>query len=226
MSRARVGPFHSHDLGDELFLILQGQCEFAIDDDRAVLGPGQLCVARAGQKHEVRVIGDEPMTMFLVVAPHIEPTHTFWARRRHSPAGAVQPDDRRRVRRGRSLRAGPRISPRRFRPRSASSPPTRPSPPRSSRTRSTPSARAARSPRPRSTNPGRPSGPCTSSSSPCRKPGTPSPSASPKNPAISKADFVIRSRPPARACGCRGRGSRGNPAARRSGSRSRRPRAA
>ena len=73
------GPFHSHDLGDELFLILQGQCEFSIDDDRAVLGPGQLCVARAGQKHEVRVIGDEPMIMFLVVAPHIEPTHTFWA---------------------------------------------------------------------------------------------------------------------------------------------------
>jgi quercetin dioxygenase-like cupin family protein len=73
------GPFHSHDLGDELFLILQGQCEFAIDGDRAVLGPGQLCVARAGQKHEVRVVGEEPMIMFLVVAPHIEPTHTFWA---------------------------------------------------------------------------------------------------------------------------------------------------
>ena len=72
------GPFHSHDLGDELFLILQGQCEFAIDDDRAVLGPGQLCVARAGQKHEIQVIGEEPMIMFLVVAPHIEPTHTFW----------------------------------------------------------------------------------------------------------------------------------------------------
>ena len=72
------GPFHSHDLGDELFLILQGQCEFAIDGDRAVLGPGQLCVARAGQKHEVQVIGEEPMIMFLVVAPHIEPTHTFW----------------------------------------------------------------------------------------------------------------------------------------------------
>ena len=73
-----VGPFHSHDIGDELFLILRGQCEFTIDGDRAVLGPGQLCVARAGQKHEVRVVGDEPMIMFLVVAPHLEPTHTFW----------------------------------------------------------------------------------------------------------------------------------------------------
>ena len=73
-----VGPFHSHDVGDELFLILQGQCEFEIDGERVVLGPGQLCVARANQKHEVRVVGDEPMTMFLVVAPHVEPTHTFW----------------------------------------------------------------------------------------------------------------------------------------------------
>ena len=73
-----IGPFHSHDIGDELFLILQGQCEFEIDGERAVLGPGQLCVARAGQKHEVRVVGDEGMTMFLVVAPHIEPTHTLF----------------------------------------------------------------------------------------------------------------------------------------------------
>jgi quercetin dioxygenase-like cupin family protein len=73
-----VGPFHSHDIGDELFLILQGQCEFTIDGETAVLGTGQICFARSGQKHQVRVIGDEPMIMFLAVAPHLEPTHTFW----------------------------------------------------------------------------------------------------------------------------------------------------
>jgi quercetin dioxygenase-like cupin family protein len=69
---------HSHDLADELFLVLQGQCEFEIEGDRAVLGPGQLCVARVNQHHAVRVVGDEPMTMFLTVTPHLEPTHTFW----------------------------------------------------------------------------------------------------------------------------------------------------
>ncbi|MDQ2682495.1 MAG: cupin domain-containing protein [Chloroflexota bacterium] len=74
-----AGPFHSHDIADECFLILQGQCEFTIDGDRAVLSPGQICFTRPGQKHEVRVVGDEPMIMFLVVSPHIEPTHTFWA---------------------------------------------------------------------------------------------------------------------------------------------------
>src|SRR5688500_12440665 len=73
-----VGPFHSHDIADEIFLILQGQCEFTIDGEKALLGPGQICFARSGQKHEVRVVGDEPMIMFLVVAPHVEPTHTFW----------------------------------------------------------------------------------------------------------------------------------------------------
>ena len=78
-----IGPFHSHDVADELFLILQGQCEFTIEGEKAVLSPGQICVARAGEKHEVRVVGDEPMIMFLVVAPHLEPTHTFWDHHRN-----------------------------------------------------------------------------------------------------------------------------------------------
>lgn len=78
MEPGEIGPRHSHDLGDELFLILQGQCEFEIAGDRAVLGPGQLCVARVNQLHQVRVVGDEPMVMFLTVTPHLEPTHTFW----------------------------------------------------------------------------------------------------------------------------------------------------
>lgn len=73
-----VGPFHSHDVGEEIFLILEGRCEFTIEGEVAVLGPGELCVARPHQRHRVRVVGGEPMTMFLAVAPHLEPTHTFW----------------------------------------------------------------------------------------------------------------------------------------------------
>lgn len=69
---------HSHDLGHEVFLILQGQCEFEIDGDVAVLSPGQLCFAYAHQMHNIRVIGDEPMVMYLSVTPHIQPTHTMW----------------------------------------------------------------------------------------------------------------------------------------------------
>lgn len=67
---------HSHDLGHEVFLILEGQCEFTIEGDTQVLGPGQMCVALVDQAHATRVVGDEPMIMYLSVTPHISPTHT------------------------------------------------------------------------------------------------------------------------------------------------------
>ena len=69
---------HSHDLGHEAFLILEGQADIEIDGDRAVLSPGQFCFVRAGQMHQVRNAGDAPLTMYLSVTPHIEPTHTMW----------------------------------------------------------------------------------------------------------------------------------------------------
>ena len=69
---------HSHDLGQEVFLVLEGQCEFEIEGERAVLGPGQMCFARVDQLHHVRTVGDQPMTMYLSVTPHLEPTHTWW----------------------------------------------------------------------------------------------------------------------------------------------------
>jgi quercetin dioxygenase-like cupin family protein len=78
MEPGEVGGRHSHDLGHEIFLILQGQCEMEIDGDSAVLGPGQLCVAFAHQMHQARNVGDGPMIMYLSVTPHIEPTHTVY----------------------------------------------------------------------------------------------------------------------------------------------------
>jgi quercetin dioxygenase-like cupin family protein len=69
---------HSHDLGHEVFLILQGQAEFEIDGERAVLGPGQACIALVDQSHTVRNVGDEEVIMYLSVTPHILPTHTLW----------------------------------------------------------------------------------------------------------------------------------------------------
>lgn len=73
-----VAQRHSHDLGHEIFLILSGRAEFEIDGEKAELGPGQLCIALADQHHQVRVLGDEPMIMYLSVTPHIQPTHTMW----------------------------------------------------------------------------------------------------------------------------------------------------
>lgn len=69
---------HTHDLGQEIFLILSGRCAFTIDGETEELGPGQMCIALIDQMHSVRVIGDEPMIMYLSVTPHVQPTHTFW----------------------------------------------------------------------------------------------------------------------------------------------------
>jgi quercetin dioxygenase-like cupin family protein len=69
---------HTHDLGHEIFLILQGRAEFEINGHKQVLGPGQLCIAGADEPHTVRNVGDDDVIMYLSVTPHIQPTHTFW----------------------------------------------------------------------------------------------------------------------------------------------------
>ena len=74
----RPGRGHSHDLGHEIFLILQGRAEFEIEGETRVVGPGQLCVALVDQIHTVRNVGDEPVILYLSVTPHIQPTHTNW----------------------------------------------------------------------------------------------------------------------------------------------------
>lgn len=79
MEPGTVAPSHTHDLGHEVFLVLEGQAEFEIAGEKAVLGPGQMCFARADEPHVVRVVGDKPMTLYLSVTPHLEPTHTRWS---------------------------------------------------------------------------------------------------------------------------------------------------
>ncbi len=78
MEPGEVHARHSHDLGHEIFLILDGECDMEIEGERAILGPGQLCVAFAHQMHQARNTSDRPMTLYLSVTPHIEPTHTHY----------------------------------------------------------------------------------------------------------------------------------------------------
>lgn len=94
----QVASIHSHDLGHEVFLVLQGRAHFRIAGEEAELGPGQMCVALANESHQVRVIGDEPMTLYLSVTPHIQPTHTGRSEtderepHRYLPSGAYDVD--------------------------------------------------------------------------------------------------------------------------------------
>src|SRR5262249_28738984 len=77
MEPGQVDGRHSHDLGIEVFLILEGRALFEIDGETHELGPGQLCIALADQIHQVRnLLPDRPTTMYLSVSPHIQPTHT------------------------------------------------------------------------------------------------------------------------------------------------------
>ena len=69
---------HSHDLGHEIFLVLQGKAEFEVENRKKVLSEGQLCVARIDERHSITCLGDVPMIMYLSVTPHVEPTHTRW----------------------------------------------------------------------------------------------------------------------------------------------------
>ena len=73
-----MGPGHTHDLGHEVFVVLQGRAEFEIDGERETLGPGQMCVALVDQMHSVTAVGAEPAIIYLSVTPHLQPTHTFW----------------------------------------------------------------------------------------------------------------------------------------------------
>ena len=74
----KVGQGHSHDLGHEVFLVLQGKAEFEIEGETQIVGPGQMCVGLADQTHTVRNVGDEPVILYLSVTPHIQATHTGW----------------------------------------------------------------------------------------------------------------------------------------------------
>ncbi len=77
MKPGQVDRRHSHDLGHEVFLILEGEAEFLINDTKRVLGPGQMCVALADEIHQVRnLLPDKETVMYLSVTPHIQPTHT------------------------------------------------------------------------------------------------------------------------------------------------------
>lgn len=69
---------HTHDLGHEIFLVLEGTIEFDIAGRKATLGPGQCCVALVDEPHTLRVLGDQPATIYLSVTPHVAPTHTQW----------------------------------------------------------------------------------------------------------------------------------------------------
>jgi quercetin dioxygenase-like cupin family protein len=69
---------HSHDGAHETFVIFEGRCEFEVEGEREVLGPGQVLFCPAGNRHRLRVVGPAPVYLYLSVTPHHEPSHTTY----------------------------------------------------------------------------------------------------------------------------------------------------
>jgi quercetin dioxygenase-like cupin family protein len=78
MDPASAGRMHSHDLGGEIFVVLEGMCEFLVEDERVTCGPGQLIYVEPTRKHTLHAVGDGPCVVYLSVTPHVDPTHTVY----------------------------------------------------------------------------------------------------------------------------------------------------
>ena len=83
-AQAHPGPipqYHSHDLGGEIFLVLDGEVTFDVEGEVVVCRPGQAIYVPPHVKHRVYTQDDRPATYYLSVTPHVEPTHTQYDER-------------------------------------------------------------------------------------------------------------------------------------------------
>ena len=72
--------FHSHveSGGVEVWVILEGAAKFEFKDGTVVATAGQAVFAWPDEPHRIICHGDRPVTYFLTVSPHREPTHTHF----------------------------------------------------------------------------------------------------------------------------------------------------
>lgn len=62
-------PRHVHHNEDETFFLISGQCEFFLDGETSVHGPGEVVFVPRGKEHTFRVIGDEPSRHLVILNP-------------------------------------------------------------------------------------------------------------------------------------------------------------
>ncbi len=80
--RVELGPvpqYHSHDLGGETFVVMEGQIEFTVAGERTVCRQGQAIYVPPRTTHAVRAVGERTGVIYLSVSPHVEPTHTQYS---------------------------------------------------------------------------------------------------------------------------------------------------
>ncbi len=70
-------PVHYHQRAAEVFIFLDGECDFVVDGETQRVRAGQTVYVGPGASHKLTAVGDRPMKMFLAVLPNHEPTHTI-----------------------------------------------------------------------------------------------------------------------------------------------------
>jgi quercetin dioxygenase-like cupin family protein len=66
-----VRPAHHHPYADEVFQVLAGTCGITIGTNPEVTAtPGTLLVAEKGTRHQVRVLGPDPVVLLCTVTPN------------------------------------------------------------------------------------------------------------------------------------------------------------
>ncbi len=80
-AQVQPGPapqYHSHDLGGEIFLVLDGEITCDVAGEVVTCGPGQAIYVPPHVDHRVSAAGDRTATYYQSVTPHVEPTHTTY----------------------------------------------------------------------------------------------------------------------------------------------------
>ena len=62
-------PRHVHDREDEVFVILTGRCEFWLEGETFVRGPGETAFVPRGKEHTFRVVSEEPSRHLVILTP-------------------------------------------------------------------------------------------------------------------------------------------------------------
>ena len=68
---------HYHEDAVEIFIFLEGMCEFTAGEEMEIVRAGQAVYVGPGEPHRLKAIGDTPLKMFLFVSPNHAPTHSF-----------------------------------------------------------------------------------------------------------------------------------------------------
>ena len=72
--------YHSHDRAEEVFYFFEGKGDVTVEGEVFRVGPGDAIVTPADIKHKFKTF-DQTLGMWLMVAPNLVPSHTFYKQR-------------------------------------------------------------------------------------------------------------------------------------------------